>query len=182
MAGLEIHPLSELRDEAAALLADRFRAQREAEPLLPDMDDFEAQLPIGEGVVATRGGTAVAFLAGAVEDDTARVGFAGCAASDPEALRDLFAVSAQVRGVSRLAVAIPASANALVDAIFRLAFGCQLVWGVREADVPGDVEVPLHECRFGTRDDPAAVVELERSFQRYVRFRSQYLRLYRAVP
>src|SRR5215475_8347076 len=45
MPGLEIHPLSELRGEAAALLAERFAAQRAAEPLLPDVEDFEPQLP-----------------------------------------------------------------------------------------------------------------------------------------
>jgi len=42
---LEIHPLSDLRAEAAALLADRFRRQRETEPLLPEIDDFAATCP-----------------------------------------------------------------------------------------------------------------------------------------
>src|SRR5437764_538044 len=48
MAGLEIHPLSELRDEAARLLAERFARQRAAEPLLPEVDDFEAVLDLDE--------------------------------------------------------------------------------------------------------------------------------------
>jgi hypothetical protein len=51
---LEIHPLSDLRDEAAQLLAERFARQRAVEPLLPEIDDFEAHVPT-EGHVATRG-------------------------------------------------------------------------------------------------------------------------------
>src|SRR3954469_5020145 len=73
MPSLEIHPLSDLRDEAAALLADRFARQRASEPLLPEVDDFAAHVADVEGLVATRGGTAVAYLAGEVEGDTARV-------------------------------------------------------------------------------------------------------------
>src|SRR5689334_4260760 len=87
---LEIHPLSELRGEAADLLEERFTRQRAAEPLLPEVDDFEAHLP-AEGHIATRGGKAVAYLAGAVDGDMARWPFAGHAAREPEALRDLFA-------------------------------------------------------------------------------------------
>ena len=89
MPSLEIHPLSELRAEAAGLLAERFARQRAAESLLPEVDDFEAQLP-ADGHVATRGGEVVAYLAGAVDGDTARWLFAGHAAREPEALRDLF--------------------------------------------------------------------------------------------
>src|ERR1700760_1101324 len=66
MASLEIHPLPGLRDEAANLLAERYARQRAAEPLLPDVGHFEAQLP-EEGHVATRAGEVVAYLAGAVD-------------------------------------------------------------------------------------------------------------------
>lgn len=136
MPPLEIRALSDLRGEAAALLAERYARQREAEPLLPDVEDFEAHLPDGDGVVATRRGEAVAYLAGALDGDTARVGFAGCAAreGEGEALRDLFAVLAERWDVSRFAVAVPASDEVLHDAFFRLAFGCQFVWAVRETD------------------------------------------------
>src|SRR4051812_34296787 len=105
MPGLEIHPLSELRDEAAALLAERFARQRAVEPLLPEVDDFAAHLP-EHGHVATRGGDAVAFLAGAVEADMARWQFAGHAAREPEALRDLFALQAEDFAVSRFMVTV----------------------------------------------------------------------------
>jgi GNAT superfamily N-acetyltransferase len=139
MRGLEIHPLSDLRDEAATLLAERYGRQRAAEPLLPDAPDFEAQL-VDDGLVATRGGEAVAVLAGAVDGDTARVGFAGCAASEPEALRDLFAVLAGRWDVSRFAIAVPASEGETVDVLFRLGFGCQFMWAVRETEAAAPVD------------------------------------------
>jgi GNAT superfamily N-acetyltransferase len=154
MPGLEIHPLSELRDEAARLLAERFARQRAAEPLLPEVADFAEQLPAADGVVATRGGRAVAYLAGAVDGDgVAQVGFAGAAASEPEAVRDLYAVMAERWGASRFVVAVPASDEGLIDAFFRLAFGCQFVWGVRETDGESDVGVHLRHIRPSTPDD-----------------------------
>ena len=88
MPSLEIHPLSDLRDEAARLIGERFARQRATEPLLPDIDEFAPYLPDEEGVVATRGGAAVAYLAGTMRGDIATVGFAGCAASELEALRE----------------------------------------------------------------------------------------------
>jgi GNAT superfamily N-acetyltransferase len=55
MSSIEIHPLSDLRDEAVQLLSERFARQRAAEPLLPEIDDFAAHVPDEEGVIATRG-------------------------------------------------------------------------------------------------------------------------------
>jgi GNAT superfamily N-acetyltransferase len=159
MPGLEIHPLSGLRDEAARLLAERFARQRAAEPLLPEIDDFEPHVP-AEGHVATRGGKAVAYLAGAAAEDTARWLFAGHAAREPEALRDLFAIQAGELGVSRFVLAVPASEPALVDAWFRLAFGCQAVWAVREVE-------PVEPIDFGgtirpaTPDDVEALIDFD---------------------
>jgi GNAT superfamily N-acetyltransferase len=160
MPGLEIHPLSELRDEAATLLAERFAAQRAAEPLLPEVDDLASHLP-DNGHVATRGGEAVAFLGGTVDGDMARWQFAGHAAHEPEALRDLFALQAAELGVRRFMVTVPATEPALVDAWFRLAFGCQAVWGVRESD--GDVAVQLQHTyvRPSTPDDIEALVDFD---------------------
>jgi GNAT superfamily N-acetyltransferase len=156
---LEIHPLSELRAEAAGLLAERFARQRAAESLLPVEDDFEPQLPV-DGEVATRGGDAVAYLAGAVDGDTARWLFAGHAAREPEALRDLFEVQAGELGVSRFMLTVPASEPELVDAWFRLAFGCQAVWAVREVE-PADAIEFGGVIRPAARDDAAALIELD---------------------
>jgi GNAT superfamily N-acetyltransferase len=158
MPSVEIHPLSDLREEAAALLAERFARQRAAETLLPEVADFAEHLPVDDGVVATRGGRAVAYLAGAVDAaGIAQVGFGGVAASESEAVRDLFAVMAERWGTSRFAVAVPASETELADAFFRLAFGCQFVWGVRETDGERDGAVQLHHIRPSTRDDLEAV-------------------------
>jgi GNAT superfamily N-acetyltransferase len=154
MASLEIHPLSDLRDEAARLLSERFARQRAAEPLLPEVDDFAAHVPDNEGVVATRGGEAVAYLTGEIEGEIARVGFGGHAASEPEALRDLFAVLAERSDVSRFAVAVPASDEGLIDAWFRLAFGCQFMWAVQETRPAGPVD-------FGGAIRPGAAADLE---------------------
>jgi GNAT superfamily N-acetyltransferase len=156
---LEIHPLSELRGEAAGLLAERFERQRDAEPLLPEVDDFEAHLP-ADGHVATRGGSTVAYLAGAVDGDMARWLFAGHAAREPEALRDLFEAQAGELGVSRFMLTVPASEPALVDAWFRLAFGCQAVWAVRE--VAGVEPVAFDgRIRAATPDDTEALIDLD---------------------
>ncbi len=158
MPGLEIHPLSELRGEAAKLLAERFSAQRAAEPLLPDVDDFEPHVP-PDGQVATRGGEAVAYLAGELDGDMARWQFAGHAAREPEVLRDLFAAQAAELGVSRFMLTVPATAPELVDAWFRLAFGCQAVWAVKEVE-PFDAAFD-GTIRPATTDDVDDLLEFD---------------------
>jgi GNAT superfamily N-acetyltransferase len=160
MSSLEIHPLSDLRDEAARLLAKRFARQRAAERLLPEIDDFAAHIPDEEGIVATRGGKAVAYLAGAVNDEIATVGFGGHAASEPEALRDLFAVLAERWDVPRFAVAVPASDGGLIDTWFRLSFGCQFMWAVQETRPAEPVDFG-GAIRSGTPDDLEAVAEFD---------------------
>jgi GNAT superfamily N-acetyltransferase len=88
MPALEIHPWSDdFRGEAARLLAERHARERTAEPLLPEVEDFAAHLPEGDGAVATRGGEAVAYLVASVGEERAEVGLAGVAASEPEAVR-----------------------------------------------------------------------------------------------
>ncbi len=158
MPTLEIHALSDLRGEAAGLLRERYKRQQAVEPLLPEVDEFEPHLP-EEGLVATRGGTAVAYLAGAVEGDTAWMRFAGCAATEPEAVRDLYAELAARWGVTRFQVAVPASDEALRDVFFRLAFGCQAVWAVREPERAPQVGLDC-TIRSATEDDLEAALEL----------------------
>lgn len=133
------------------LLAERFAAQRAVEPLLPEVDDFEPHVP-PDGHVATRGGHAVAYLAGALDGDMARWQFAGHAAREPEALRDLFAVQAAELGVSRFMLTVPATDPALIDAWFRLAFGCQAVWAVKEVE-PLELDAFDGTIRAATPDD-----------------------------
>jgi GNAT superfamily N-acetyltransferase len=161
MLSLETTALgAEHRADCAALLADRFARQRAAEPLLPEIESFAAHIP-ETGVVAIRGGRLVAYVAGEVEGDIATVGFGGCAALVPEAIRDCFAWAAADWGVRRFSVAVPALEHELIDAWFRLAFGCQFVWGVRPAEElePGDFG---GEIRLGTPADLDAVTALGR--------------------
>jgi predicted N-acetyltransferase YhbS len=156
---LEIRPLSELRGEAADLLAERFARQRAAEPLLPEVSDFEKHLP-EDGLVATRGGEVVAYLGGALDGDLARWGFAGHAAREPEALRDLFAVQADALGVQRFMLTVPAGEADLVDVWFRLAFGCQAVWAVREPAAFGPIDFG-GAIRDATLDDIEAMLDFD---------------------
>jgi GNAT superfamily N-acetyltransferase len=165
MPPLEIHPLSELRSEAARLLAERYARQRAAEPLLPDVDDFEAHVP-DEGHVATRAGAAVAYLAGALDGDLARWTFAGHAATEPEALRDLFAEQAEVLGVSRFMLAVPATDPGLVDVWFKLAFGCQAVWAIKEVEPAAPVDFG-GAIRRATPDDTDAFIDFEHILYRH---------------
>jgi GNAT superfamily N-acetyltransferase len=134
MPSLEIHPFSdEFREAAAQLLADRHRRHRAAEPLLPDVDDFAAQIPAERGAVATRGDSVVAYVVARVRDERAEIGLAGSAASEPEALRDVYAHLAR-DWPARNQVMVPASDSALIDPWFRVTFGCQFMTAVREVE------------------------------------------------
>ena len=143
------------------MLAERFMRQRAAEPLLPDVGDFEAHLP-AEGQVATRGGEAVAYLGGAVDEEhgMARWLFGGHAAREPEALRVLFARQAAELGVSRFMLTVPATDPELIDVWFRLAFGCQAVWAVREVPAPEQREF-AGTIRPATPGDVEELVDFE---------------------
>jgi GNAT superfamily N-acetyltransferase len=164
--GLEFHPLSDLRGQAARLLAERFAAQLRAEPLLPEIDDFHDHVPDEDGLVATRGGEAVAYLAGAVEDDTAWVRFGGVAASEPEAVRDLFAAMAERWNVARFQVFVPASDDELRDAFFRLGFGCQAAFAVRETESAARVDFG-GTIRPSTPDDLEAAARFDEILWRH---------------
>ena len=72
----------EHRAECAALLGLRYERQRAAEPLLPEIEDFEPHVP-DAGVVAIRGGKLVAFVAGEVKDGVGTVGFGATSTIEP---------------------------------------------------------------------------------------------------
>ena len=161
MLSLETTALTaEHREDCAALLTERYARQRAAEPLLPEIENLAAHAP-ETGVVAIRGGKLVAYVGGEVKGDVATVGFGGCAALVPEAIRDCFATAAASWGVHRFSVAVPAFEHELIDAWFRLAFGCQFVWGVRPAEElePSDFG---GEIRLGTPADLDAVTEFDK--------------------
>jgi GNAT superfamily N-acetyltransferase len=164
MPDVEIHPFSdEHLDAAATLLAERHARHLAAEPLLARDVDFRAQLR-GEGLVALRDGELRAYLLGQTTEDDAFVDFAGCAATEPELLRDLYAALAPRWERDRHRVYVPASHAALLDAWFRLAFGLQFTLAVREPVAGRGAGV-----RLGRPEDIDAVVRLEQSFTDHLR-------------
>ncbi|MFL5950086.1 MAG: GNAT family N-acetyltransferase [Gaiellaceae bacterium] len=164
MPDVEIRPFSdEHLDAAAALLAARHERHLAAEPLLARDVDYRAQLE-GDGVVALRDGELRAYLLGQTTDDDAFVGFGGCAAAEPELMRDLYSALAPQWQRDRHRVYVPASDAALVDVWFRLAFGLQFTLAAREP-VPGTGA----GVRPGRREDLDAVVRLEHAFTEHLR-------------
>jgi GNAT superfamily N-acetyltransferase len=184
MPGIEIEPLEdEHLAAAAALLADRHGRHRKAEPLLPEVSDFRAQLErdldheLASGVVALSGDDLVAYVIGRVEDDSmlgdrrAMVDFAGCAAAEGqgETIRDLYGALAArwtAAGATRHLALIPASDEALIDPWLRLAFGVQFVWAVRETAAMKPVEAGVR-IRPGTPNDLELVAKLDRSLHEH---------------
>jgi GNAT superfamily N-acetyltransferase len=161
MPALEIHTYTEdFRDDAARLLAGRHARERAVEPLLPEIHDYASHVPDGEGAVATRGGAVVAYLIASVGTDRAEVGLAGVAASEPEAVRDLYAHLART-WPPRHQVLVPASEAELVDAFFRLAHGLQFVLAAREPEHADPVDFG-GVIRTGTPGDLDVVAEFDR--------------------
>ena len=151
MARLEIRPFSaEFVASAGELLAERHRAHRAAEPLLPERyeDPNEAAAAVQElaaaenasGTVALREGEVVGFLLGTRKGDeiwgpNVWVEPAGHAVREAEVLRDLYAEAAArwfEEGRVRHYAVVPASDAALIDAWARVSFGQQHAHGIRE--------------------------------------------------
>ena len=173
MARLEVHPFSaEFVEDAGRLLAERHRAHRGAEPLLPPEYENPAAaaaeveaLAAGDdasGAVALRRDRVVGFLLGTRRDDeiwgpNVWVEFAGHAVEEAEDLRDLYAAAAARwldEGRPRHYAQVPATDAALIDAWSRLSFGQQHAAGIRE--VP-DVGWPDGVRRAEPRDVDALV-------------------------
>jgi ribosomal protein S18 acetylase RimI-like enzyme len=159
MPGLEIHPFGEGHvDAAAQLLAGRHRRHREAEPLLDEAHDYRTEVEAllrceaASGAVAIRDGRIVGYMLG-IQKDEARWGPniwvdpAGQAVEEAEDVRDLFEAAAARwfdEGRSRQYVMVPASEADLLDAWYRLSFGRQHAFGIREVpEVPWPAGVRL---------------------------------------
>ena len=167
-------------DGAAALLAERHRRHRIAEPLLdPAYEDdavarsaIEAALAADKaaGFVARRDDTIVGYLIGEEKGKTwgenVWVEAAGHAATEPEVVRELYAVAAGIwvkEGRVNHHVLVPATDEDLVDAWFGLDFGQQHVHAIREVPPASFGLVPRAELiiRRPTRDDLDALTDLE---------------------
>ena len=179
MRALQIHPLSETHlSGAAGLLAERHARHRAAEALLPEGGDFRAQIERAlsadgaAGAAALLDGDVAAYLIGSPQDDgSSEVGLAGCAAREPELIRDLYehlAMDWVAAGLDRHRVYVPAADAGLVDAWFRLAFGLQFTYAVRETFPESPVDAGL-EIREGRASDLDAVAALERAFSDHLR-------------
>jgi GNAT superfamily N-acetyltransferase len=136
-------------DGAALLLAERHRAHRLVEPGLdPRYEEPEAARDELLTLVATDGASGVAclvdgevtgFVVGTRRDASwgpnVWVEPAGHATVDAELVRDLYGAAAErwvADGLTLHYAMVPASDQALVDAWFRLGFGHQQVYAIRE--------------------------------------------------
>jgi ribosomal protein S18 acetylase RimI-like enzyme len=171
MARLELRQFSDEHLEAAGeLLAERHRRHRAAEPLLPELIDARAEVEGAwrkegaAGAAAFRDGRLAGYLVGAPGDDAVWganewVELAGHAVEEPELVRDLYAAAAARwldEGRSRHYAVVPAHDPGLLDAWFRLSFGQQQAYGIRE--------VPAEPWPEGAREaeprDVEAMLEL----------------------
>jgi len=178
---IDIQPFSpDHLDGAAALLADRHRRHRVAEPLLDAMYEnpasartaIEAELAAERagGWVALRDGEVAGYLVGqqkaASWGANVWVEAAGHAATGPAVIRDLYAVAAAAwlgEGRNNHHIVVPATDNDLVDAWFTLDFGQQHVHAIREVPGASFGVVPRSELiiRGKTPGDLDALAELE---------------------
>jgi ribosomal protein S18 acetylase RimI-like enzyme len=150
MSRLSIEPFrDEHLDAAGELLAARHGRHREAEPLLPERfeDPAAARAEVETlwrtddtpGVVAIRDGRFVGYLVGIRKDDiwgaNIWVDPAGHAVEQADDVRDLYAAAAAdwvAAGRNAHYAVAPASAAELLDAWYRLGFGQQHAYGIRE--------------------------------------------------
>jgi ribosomal protein S18 acetylase RimI-like enzyme len=137
MRRAEIQPFSgDHLDDAARLLGERHARHHAAEPLLREEIDF-------------RDGRVVGYLLGAPRDDSwgpnIWVEVAGQAVQEAEIARDLYAAAAEAwveQGRTRHYVLAPATDVTLVNAWFRVGFGGQHAYGIREVPPHTEVAVP----------------------------------------
>lgn len=159
-------------DAAAALLAERHARHVQAEPLLPAEVDFRAEIEAlwrtdgAAGTVAEGGYLLGRSRPGDAWGRNVWIETAGHAANDAELVRDLYAAAAEhwlAEGLNSHYALVPASDPALIDAWFRLGFGAQQAYAIRE--IP-DVDWPAN-VRRATRDDVEQLVELAPKLQEH---------------
>ena len=151
MSRVEVMPFTEEHlDAAGELLAARQRRHREAEPLVPERytepsvarAEVETlwQTDDTPGAVALQDGRVVGYMLGIRKDSevwgpNVWVDPAGHAAEEPEVVRDLYAaVSTGWVAAGRKAhyAVVPAKDAPLLEAWYRLGFGQQHAFGIRE--------------------------------------------------
>ena len=170
------------RDRTSTLrrfLEARHERHRRAEPLLPAVTGTSGRTSSERcPPTALRAlsrcvdGDVAAYLIGSPQHDgSSEVGLAGCAAREPELIRDLYeqlGSSWVAAGLDRHRVYVPAADAGLVDVWFRLAFGLQFTYAVRETLPESPVDADA-EIREGRASDLDAVAALERAFSEHLR-------------
>jgi GNAT superfamily N-acetyltransferase len=175
MSRVEVIPFAdEHLDAAGELLAARHRRHRETEPLLSERftDPAEARREVETlwrtddtaGAVALRDGRVVAYLVGIRKEDSwgpnVWVEAAGHAAEDAETVRDVYAAAAAhwvEAGRKAHYAVVPCGHAPLLEAWYRLGFGQQQAYGIRE--LPAETAWP-EGTREMRRDDFDQLVEL----------------------
>ncbi|HEX6685920.1 MAG TPA: GNAT family N-acetyltransferase [Candidatus Limnocylindrales bacterium] len=179
MPRVEVRPFeAEHVDQAAALLAERHARHRRAQPLLAPR--FEEPSATAEEIAATlaglgasgavrlTGGRLTGFLLGAAKPGEAWgpniwIEAAGHAATDAEAVRDMYGLAATRwvdEGRTAHYVLVPASDPELVSAWFRLCFGHQHSHAIRPI---GNTREPADgvKVRPAARDDIPVLARLD---------------------
>lgn len=169
MSGTEVRPFAEDHlDAAAALLGERHRRHREVEPLLPENVDFRAEV----ASLCAKDGASGAYADGGFVLGTRLeeswgpnvwIELAGHAVREPELVRDLYAHAAARwvdEGRTSHYVYVPASDDDLVDAWFRLEFGAQHAFGIRELGDEPPVEIPGVTVREAEEGDVDGMVQV----------------------
>jgi GNAT superfamily N-acetyltransferase len=176
MSRVEVTPFADEHLAAAGeLLAARHHRHRESEPLLPER--FADRAAAGAevetlwraddtpGAVAVRDGRIVGFMVGIRKDDevwgpNVWVDPAGHAVEEAELVRDLYAALAErwvAAGRKAHYAVAPASDAHLLDAWYRLGFGQQHAFAIRE--LPEETSWP-EGTREMRREDIEGVMEL----------------------
>jgi ribosomal protein S18 acetylase RimI-like enzyme len=164
---VKIVPFAEEHVEpAAVLLEERHRRHREAEPLLPADIDCRAEVRAlwekdGASGVFTEDGYVLASRLDESWGPNAWIELAGHAVREPELVRDLYAQAAAgwvEEGRTRHYVYVPAHDGELVDAWFRLGFGAQHAFGIRELTDEPPPEIDGVVARVAEERDIDAMV------------------------
>jgi GNAT superfamily N-acetyltransferase len=160
-------------DAAAAQLGQRHERHRAVEPLLPADVDLRAEVgDLWAKESASGALTSGGYVLGWSNPNERWWGpnvwieAAGHAADQPELVRDLYASAASKwveQGLKAHYAVVPAGDPAVVDAWFRLGFGAQHAYGIRE--IP-DVEWPAN-VRRATPDDVEGLVAIAPELQEH---------------
>lgn len=169
-------------DEAADLLAARWRADREHAPLLPARfaEPAVARVAVAaawrvegaRGVVALANGRMVGYLIGAPQIDTrdgrmavvALAGHALAAGQDADLYRDLYAALSPhwlAAGLFAHYIALPVANAAALTAWFQLSFGAERAYGLRALTdndlTPTTMNTPQTPTRDGEADQTLTI-------------------------